>query len=194
MAEIFLEVIIAPDFTDEALEVLTEKKNLRLLRLGALADPPQDRWWDWKRVKGGWLVQEADISRDSRDEWQVVTETAPDEKAWADLEFGWKTVKYVKSNAIVVAKDGMTLGVGAGQMNRLEAASIALRQAKEKAEGAILASDAFFPFDDVVKLAAQYKIKAIIQPGGSIRDKDSIAAANEAGIAMVFTGRRHFRH
>ena len=124
----------------------------------------------------------------------MVTETAPDEKAWADLEFGWKTVKYVKSNAIVVAKDGMTLGVGAGQMNRLEAASIALRQAKEKAEGAILASDAFFPFDDVVKLAAQYKIKAIIQPGGSIRDKDSIAAANEAGIAMVFTGRRHFRH
>ena len=194
MAEIFLEVIVAPDFTDEALEILTQKKNLRLLRLEALANPPQDKWWDWKRVKGGWLVQEADLSEDTRDAWQVVTDTAPEEDAWKDLEFGWKTVKYVKSNAIVVAKDGMTLGVGAGQMNRLEAARIALRQAGEKAQGAILASDAFFPFDDVVKLAAEYKIKAIIQPGGSIRDKDSIAAANEAGIPMVFTQRRHFRH
>lgn len=194
MAEIFLEVIVAPDFTDEALAILTQKKNLRLLRLKALANPPQDKWWDWKRVKGGWLVQEADLSEDTRDAWQVVTETAPDEDTWKDLEFGWKTVKYVKSNAIVVAKDGMTLGVGAGQMNRLEAAKIALRQAGERAEGAILASDAFFPFDDVVRLAAEYKIKAIIQPGGSIRDPDSIAAANKAGIPMVFTGRRHFRH
>ncbi len=194
MAEIFLEVIVAPDFTDEALEILTHKKNLRLLRLEALANPPKDRWWDWKRVKGGWLVQEADLVQDDRDAWQVVTDTAPDQDDWKDLEFGWKTVKYVKSNAIVVAKDGMILGVGAGQMNRLEAARIALRQAKDKAEGAILASDAFFPFDDVVKLAAEYKIKAIIQPGGSIRDKDSIAAANAAGIPMVFTQRRHFRH
>jgi phosphoribosylaminoimidazolecarboxamide formyltransferase/IMP cyclohydrolase len=194
MAEIFLEVIIAPDFTDEALDILQKKKNLRLLRLPALANPSTGGWWDWKRVKGGWLVQEADTAADAKDEWQVVTSTALDEGDWADLEFGWKTVKYVKSNAIVVAKDGMTLGVGAGQMNRVEAAAIALKQAKEKAQGAILASDAFFPFDDVVKLAAQYGIRAIIQPGGSIRDKDSITAANEAGIAMIFTGRRHFRH
>jgi phosphoribosylaminoimidazolecarboxamide formyltransferase/IMP cyclohydrolase len=194
MAKIFLEVIIAPDFSDDALEILQQKQNLRLLRLPALANPQADSWWDWKRVKGGWLVQEADTAADVRDEWQVVSSTAPDEKDWADLEFGWKTVKYVKSNAIVVAKDGMTLGVGAGQMNRVEAAAIALKQAKEKAKGAILASDAFFPFDDVVKLAAEYGIRAIIQPGGSIRDKDSITAVNEAGIAMIFTGRRHFRH
>ena len=194
MTEIFLEVIIAPDFESDALEILQQKKNLRLLRLPALANPPKDSWWDWKRVKGGWLVQEADTAEDVRDEWEVVTTTAPEEAAWTDLQFGWKVVKYVKSNAIVVAKDGMTLGVGAGQMNRVEAARIALKQAKDKAKGAIIASDAFFPFDDVVKLAAEYGISAIIQPGGSIRDKDSITAANEAGIAMVFTGRRHFRH
>jgi phosphoribosylaminoimidazolecarboxamide formyltransferase/IMP cyclohydrolase len=194
MAEIFLEVIIAPDFTDEALKILQQKKNLRLLRLEALANPPKGNWWDWKRVKGGWLVQEADTAEDKRDQWQVVTSKAPQKMTWQDLEFGWKTVKYVKSNAIVVAKDGMTLGVGAGQMNRVEAAAIALKQAKSHAKGAILASDAFFPFDDVVKLAAEYGISAIIQPGGSIRDEDSITAANEAGIAMVFTGRRHFRH
>ena len=194
MAEVFLEVVIAPDFTDDALKILQQKKNLRLLRLPALAHPQIDGWWDWKRVKGGWLVQEADTAADMREEWQVVTTTAPDGNAWADLEFGWKTVKYVKSNAIVVAEDGMTLGVGAGQMNRVEAAAIALKQAKGKAKGAILASDAFFPFDDVVKLAAKYGIRAVIQPGGSIRDEDSITAANAAGIAMVFTGRRHFRH
>lgn len=194
MAEIFLEVIIAPDFTPDALQILQQKRNLRLLKLPALANPQRDSWWDWKRVKGGWLVQEADTVVDEKTEWQVVTSVSPEESAWADLEFGWQTVKYVKSNAIVVAKDGMTLGVGAGQMNRVEAAAIALGQAKEKAKGAILASDAFFPFDDVVKLAAKYGIRAIVQPGGSIRDEDSIKAANEAGIAMVFTGRRHFRH
>ena len=194
MSEIFLEVIIAPDFDQDALAILQEKKNLRLLRLPGLANPVRDSWWDWKRVRGGWLVQEADTLQDDKSAWQVVTETKPAKELWNDLEFGWQIVKFVKSNAIAVARNGMSLGIGAGQMNRIEAASIALKQAKDKAKGAILASDAFFPFDDVVKLAAEYGIAAIIQPGGSIRDKDSIVACNEAGIAMIFTGRRHFRH
>lgn len=194
MAEIFLEVIIAPGFAPEALAILQEKKNLRLLELPGLASPRKEGWWDFKRVKGGWLVQEADTVADDEANWQVVTEVAPSKAMLADLRFGWQVVKFVKSNAIAIAKDGMSLGIGAGQMNRVEAASIALRQAGDQAKGAILASDAFFPFDDVVKVAKEYGIAAIIQPGGSIRDKDSIAACNEAGIAMVFTGRRHFRH
>lgn len=194
MSKIFLEVIIAPGYEPEALELLRGKKNLRLLRLPALTGGGQEPWWDWKRVKGGWLVQEADTAADAPEKWRVVTAVQPDESTWADLTFGWKVVKHVKSNAIVVAKGGMSLGVGAGQMSRVRAAEIALRQAADKARGAILASDAFFPFDDVVKLAAEYGIKAIVQPGGSIRDEDSITAANERGIAMVFTGRRHFRH
>ena len=194
MAKIFLEVIIAPDFEPEALAILQEKKNLRLLQLPGLASPERDGWWDFKRVKGGWLIQEADTVADDEASWKVVTETEPPEALRADLRFGWQVVKFVKSNAIAIAKGGMSLGIGAGQMNRVEAASIALKQAGEGAKGAILASDAFFPFDDVVKVATKYGIAAIIQPGGSIRDKDSIAACNEAGIAMIFTGRRHFRH
>ncbi|NLK08297.1 MAG: bifunctional phosphoribosylaminoimidazolecarboxamide formyltransferase/IMP cyclohydrolase [Firmicutes bacterium] len=194
MSKTFLEVIIAPGFDEEALAILRQKKNLRLLELPGLIPAVKDKWWDFKRIKGGWLVQEVDPMTDDKDNWRVVTTAQPTNTMLADLTFGWQVVKFVKSNAIVIAKDGMTLGVGAGQMNRVEAASIALKQAGEKAKGAILASDAFFPFDDVVKLAAEYNIAAIIQPGGSIRDEDSVTACDEAGIAMIFTGRRHFRH
>lgn len=189
-AEPFMEVIIAPGFDDEALEILTKKKNLRLLEL------PMDRAAEYqvRSVEGGFVVQEMDMHELDPGELQVVTTRQPTEQEMKDLLFAWKVVKHVKSNAIVVARDNVTLGVGAGQMNRVGSARIALEQAGEKARGAVMASDAFFPFRDTVDLAAQYGITAIIQPGGSVRDQESIDACNEHGIAMVFTGVRHFKH
>jgi len=191
MAEIFLEIVLAPSFTPAALEILCRKPSLRLLQLPVGAPQP---WLDMKRVPGGLLVQEADVHAQERSAWQVVTKKVPTAAEWEDLAFGWQVVKHVKSNAIVVVRDGQTVGVGAGQMSRIKAAEIALAQAGEKAVGAALASDAFFPFDDVVNAAAAAGVTAIIQPGGSKRDADSLAAADKAGIAMVFTGMRHFRH
>lgn len=188
MAEIFLEAVIAPGFTEEALEVLSQKPKLRLVTYNGAAGGPS---WEVKQVLNGLLVQEKDEETVPPQEWQWVV--GP-EQAVSDLVFAWKVVKHVKSNAIVVAKEGRTLGVGAGQMNRVGAAEIALKQAGEKAKGAVLASDAFFPFRDTVDLAAQYGIKAIVQPGGSIKDDESIAACREHGISMAFTGRRHFKH
>jgi phosphoribosylaminoimidazolecarboxamide formyltransferase/IMP cyclohydrolase len=187
MAEVFLEVVLAPGFSEEALRVFARKKNLRLLEVPTLAQGPYLR-----RIRGGVLLQDADTQDPMAP--QVVTQRAPGEAEWRDLLFAWKVVKHVRSNAIVVAKEGMTLGIGVGQTNRYAAAKHALKTAKEGAKGAVLASDAFFPFDDVVRLAAEFGIAAIIQPGGSVRDKDSIQAADEAGMAMVFTGVRHFRH
>jgi len=194
MRELFLEVIIAPDFTPEAREILAGRPNLRLLRVQPWAPPGPA--WDYKRVGGGLLVQEADWQPEALDpaREQVVTRRAPTPEEWAQLEFAWKVVKHVKSNAIVLARDFVTIGVGAGQMNRVTAARLAIEQAGERARGAVLASEAFFPFPDVVETAAAAGITAIVQPGGSRRDADSIAAADAAGIAMVFTGRRHFRH
>ncbi|HEY8342754.1 MAG TPA: bifunctional phosphoribosylaminoimidazolecarboxamide formyltransferase/IMP cyclohydrolase [Calditerricola sp.] len=192
MREVFLEIVLAPDFAPEALAVLKEKKNLRLLRV-ALPDRPSLEL-RLTSVAGGVLVQERDVRDLTEADLRVVTDRAPTEEELRDLLFAWKVVKHVKSNAIVVAKDGQTLGVGAGQMNRVGAARIALAQAGEKAKGAVLASDAFFPMPDTVEEAAKAGITAIIQPGGSIRDADSIDAANRYGIAMVFTGIRHFRH
>ena len=189
MAEPFMEVIIAPDYDDEALEVLRAKKNLRVLSL-PLTD---NKGWRLRTVDGGFIVQDDDVDPQELP-MQVVTTAQPQPEQKDDLAFAWKVVKHVKSNSIVVVKDGVAIGVGAGQMNRVGSAKIALEQAGEKARGAVLASDAFFPFKDTVEVAAQYGITAIIQPGGSVRDEESIAECNQAGIAMMFTGIRHFRH
>lgn len=190
--EIFLEIVIAPDFTPEAIETLTyKKKNIRLLKMPFV--PAQDKFLVTS-VEGGMLYQEADTKQITAADLKVVTDRAPTEEEIKQLLFAWKVVKHVKSNAIALASGNMTIGIGAGQMNRVGSARIALEQAGEKAKGAVLASDAFFPMSDTVELAAKYGISAIIQPGGSIKDEDSIRVANEHGIAMVFTGVRHFKH
>jgi phosphoribosylaminoimidazolecarboxamide formyltransferase/IMP cyclohydrolase len=196
MHEIFLEIVIAPGFSQEALDILTKKKNIRLLKLGdAFAQGrTAESYHNVTSVEGGMLVQDNDNLQIDASNLKVVTERAPTEEELKQLLFGWKVVKHVKSNAIVLVKDDMTIGVGAGQMNRVGAARIAIEQAGEKAKGSVLASDAFFPMGDTVELAAQAGITAIIQPGGSIKDEESIAAANKYGIAMVFTGVRHFKH
>lgn len=190
MSKIFLEVIMAPKFSAKALTILTAKKNIRLIEL---AKPEADQVVV-KKVSGGLLVQTEDDLKEDETSYTVVTKVQPTEEQWQELRFAWKMVKHVKSNAILIAKDLQTLGVGAGQMNRVGAAKIALEEAGEKAKGAVLASDAFFPFGDTVATAAEHGITAIIQPGGSIRDEESIAKADEAGIAMVFTHVRHFKH
>ncbi|HOV42949.1 MAG TPA: bifunctional phosphoribosylaminoimidazolecarboxamide formyltransferase/IMP cyclohydrolase, partial [Syntrophothermus lipocalidus] len=190
VAEPFMEVVVAPGYDEEALEILRRKKNLRVLALPVEVQSGLEV----KSIEGGFVVQEADRHELLPAELTVVTDRVPTPEEMENLLFAWKVVKHVKSNAIVVAKDGLTLGVGAGQMNRVGAARLALEQAGERAKGAVLASDAFFPFKDTVELAAQYGITAIIQPGGSIRDQESIEECNRHGIAMVFTGVRHFKH
>ena len=192
MHDIFLEIVIAPSFSDEALAILTKKNNIRLLTLDFAAPDVKEK--TLVSVNGGLLVQEADKYTLEDAEWNIVTKREPTEAEREQLRFAWKVVKHVKSNAIVLAKNGMTVGVGAGQMNRVGAANIAIEQAGEQAVGAVLASDAFFPMDDTVEAAAKAGITAIIQPGGSIRDADSIRKADEYGMAMVFTGVRHFKH
>ena len=195
MSKIFLEIIVAPKFTDEALAILTRKKNLRLLELDTTirAYPKGERVM--RKVSGGLLVQEIDDQLLPEDgELRVVTEKAPTAEQMKDLLFAWKVVKHTKSNGIAIAKDNQSLGIGPGQVNRIWSTQMAIERSGEKVRGAALASDAFFPFDDCVKAAAQAGIACIIQPGGSVRDEDSIRACNEAGIAMVFTGMRHFKH
>ncbi|MED3552880.1 bifunctional phosphoribosylaminoimidazolecarboxamide formyltransferase/IMP cyclohydrolase [Cytobacillus praedii] len=190
--EIFLEIIIAPAFTKEALKILMGKKNLRLLTIPFHTDGKEEI--RLTSVEGGLLVQQYDQFTLDHSNVSVPTKREPSEEEWKALKLGWKVVKHVKSNAIVVNNADMTLGIGAGQMNRVGAAKIALEQAGEKAAGAVMASDAFFPMDDTVEAAAKAGITAIIQPGGSVRDEDSIKKADEYGIAMVFTGVRHFKH
>lgn len=192
MKEIFLEVIIAPEFSAEALAILTRKKNLRLLEAGPLN--PRTRGLALRSVSGGVLVQETDWKAADRAAMKVVSKAQPTEDDWKGLLFGWKVVRWVRSNAIVYSAKDRTLGIGAGQMSRIDAANFGIQKAGGNVEGGYLASDAFFPFRDVVDLAAEQKIRAIIQPGGSVRDEESIAAADEHGISMVFTGERHFRH
>ena len=192
MHEIFLEIVMAPRFTDEALEVLTQKKNIRLLELAGMDQ--SESMQKITTVKGGILVQTSDDGRVTEEDLQVVTNRKPTVEEIEDLLFTWKAVKHVKSNAIVLGKNKQTIGIGAGQMNRVGAAKIAIEQAGEKANGAVLASDAFFPMPDTVEEAAKAGITAIIQPGGSKRDQDSIDVCNEHGIAMVFTNMRHFKH
>ena len=189
MHSIFLEIILATDYDEEALEILTKKKNLRIYKL---SEKNNNHEQQIKSVRGGILVQ--DFNDKLADEYESVTEKKVDETQQRDIEFGLKVVKHVKSNAIVVVKDGQTLGIGAGQMNRVGSCKIALEQAGEKARGAVLASDAFFPMRDSADIAADYGISAIVQPGGSIRDQESIDACNEKGVAMVFSKIRHFKH
>ncbi|MDC2865238.1 bifunctional phosphoribosylaminoimidazolecarboxamide formyltransferase/IMP cyclohydrolase [Bacillus sp. BP-3] len=190
--EIFLEIIIAPSFSEEALEVLQSKKNLRLLTVDIAKVRAASK--KLTSIQGGLLVQEEDTLALEDATITIPTKREPTEQEWNDLKLAWKVVKHVKSNAIVLAKDNMTIGVGAGQMNRVGSAKIAIKQAGEKAQGSALASDAYFPMPDTVEEAAKAGITAIIQPGGSIRDEDSIQKADEYGIAMVFTGVRHFKH
>ena len=191
---IFLEIVIAPDFTPEALEVLASKKNLRLLKVKM--DNSRDKAKVQVGVTGGLLVQDADREIKEVTEDMCVAGPKPSAKVLADMNFGWKIVKHVKSNAIVVVKDGATVGVGAGQMNRVGSAKIALEQAADNKvyEGLVMASDGFLPFDDTVTLAAAHGVVAIVQPGGSIRDEDCINKAREKGITMALTGMRHFKH
>ena len=189
MHSIFLEIILATDYDEEALEILTKKKNLRIYKL---SEKNNNHEKQIKSVRGGILVQ--DFNEKLADEYESVTEKKVDETQQRDIEFGLKVVKHVKSNAIVVVKDRQTLGIGAGQMNRVGSCKIALEQAGEKARGAVLASDAFFPMGDSADIAAEYGIAAIVQPGGSIRDQESIDACNEKGVAMVFSKIRHFKH
>lgn len=193
MSHIFLEIIIAPSFTEKALEILSKKKNIRLLTLD-FSKKTETPKREIVSVLGGLLVQDQDILEEDEHEWKVVTKRKPTAEELAALSFAWKAVKHVKSNAIVVANDKQTLGIGAGQMNRVGSVKIAIEQAGEKVTDAVLASDAYFPMDDSVEYAAQHGIKAIVQPGGSIRDQESIDMANKYGVAMVFTGVRHFRH
>lgn len=201
MKPIFLEIIMAPKFSEGALEVLSTKKNLRLLEVDMSADTASHM--QYVSVNGGLLAQELDTTTKTVTADMCVTKVQPTEAQLTDLQFAWRIVKHVKSNAIVVVKDGKTLGVGAGQMNRVGSAGIALKQAEEalaaegkdiRKEGLVMGSDGFFPFGDSVESAAQYGIAAIVQPGGSVRDEESIEAANKHGITMLFTGMRHFKH
>jgi phosphoribosylaminoimidazolecarboxamide formyltransferase/IMP cyclohydrolase len=190
---LFLECVVAPQFTAEARLKLAAKPNLRLLELASEAIARASRQ-QLRSLLGGVLVQELDDQPVQEQTWQVVSERQPTAQELEDLRFAWKLVRHVRSNAIAVARAGQSLGVGAGQMNRVGSAKLALEAAAERARGAVLASDGFFPFDDSVRLAASHGITALIQPGGSMRDGDSIAACNELGLAMVCTGRRHFLH
>ncbi|MEG4866477.1 MULTISPECIES: bifunctional phosphoribosylaminoimidazolecarboxamide formyltransferase/IMP cyclohydrolase [unclassified Microcoleus] len=191
LTKTFLECIVAPGCEPEAEEIIKKKAKVRVLILPDLTQgPPQTV----KIIAGGLLVQESDNAVEETSNWRAVTEKQPTAEEWEELLFAWKVAKHVKSNAIVVTRDRTTIGVGAGQMNRVGSVKLALEQAGEKSQGAILASDGFFPFDDSVKTAAGAGIIAIVQPGGSMRDKDSIEAANQLGITMVFTDIRHFLH
>lgn len=192
LVEPFLEGIIAPGFMKEALEILTQKKNLRLLAMPEL--PFQPETIDIKRVQGGILIQQTDTARETKEAMKVVTENLPSTSDWDDLIFAWKVAKHVKSNAIVLANNKVTTGIGAGQMSRVDATELAIKKADAKSKNSVLASDAFFPFADAIEAAAKAGVRAIIQPGGSIRDAEVIAAANKYNIAMVFTGVRHFKH
>lgn len=193
MHKLFLEIIIAPSFTPESLEVLKTKKNIRLLTVDFTVKE-STYTEETVSVLGGLLVQDEDVAMEEKQDWQVVTDRKPTEEELAAMAFAWRAVKHVKSNAIVLANEHQTVGIGAGQMNRVGSVKIAIEQAGAKTKDAVLASDAYFPMDDSVEYAAKHGIKAIIQPGGSIKDQASIDMANKYGVAMVFTGVRHFRH
>ncbi|MBI2907291.1 MAG: bifunctional phosphoribosylaminoimidazolecarboxamide formyltransferase/IMP cyclohydrolase [Chloroflexi bacterium] len=196
MKDVFYEIVIAPGYDDDALEVLRKKKDMRILACGEA--PAGAASWaaslDYRRVKGGFLVQTPDALPEGSVHLRTVTRRAPTEAELRDLLFGWRAVKHVKSNAILIVKDATVLGMGAGQPNRVTSVHLALRRAEDKARGAVVASDAFFPFADGVELAAQGGVTAIIEPGGSLRDKEAIEMADKYNVAMVFTGVRHFKH
>lgn len=193
---LFVEAIVAPDFSPEAAEILTTKPkwraSVRLLKVGNLSEP-QTRW-AFRCIEGGVLMQEADVLPDPEDQWRVVTNARPTDIQMAGLRFAWAVVRHVKSNAIVLAQNRMLVGVGAGQMSRVDSVQIAITKAGQRAAGSVMASDAFFPFADSIHLAAAAGVAAVIQPGGSRKDDEVVAACNQYGIPMIFTGRRHFKH
>jgi phosphoribosylaminoimidazolecarboxamide formyltransferase/IMP cyclohydrolase len=192
--EQFIEVLFAPAYDEAALEVLTQKQNIRILEDNERRVPLAGER-DVRQVLGGLLVQDSDMTLAERSDMEVVTKREPTEPEWGELLFAWKVCKHVKSNAIVLAKDLATAGIGAGQMSRVDSVRLAVEKSQAPSlEGAALASDAFFPFADGPEIAVEAGVRSIIQPGGSIRDAEVIAAADEAGVAMVFTRRRHFRH
>jgi phosphoribosylaminoimidazolecarboxamide formyltransferase/IMP cyclohydrolase len=195
LAAMFLEVVIAPSYTKKALDLLSTKQNLRVMKTPPLTTDKPKSGLDLKKIVGGVLIQDRDLTaeEDFKD-FRVVTKRQPTDEEIEDLKFAWKVCKHVKSNAIVLARGGQTIGIGAGQMSRVDSVKIAAMKARIPTKGAVLASDAFFPFRDGIDEAAKSGITAIVQPGGSIRDKETIAAADEHGIAMIFTGVRHFRH
>ena len=192
----FVEAIVATGFAEEALEILTTKpkwkKNVRLLSVGEIGS--QEPVWEFRNLLGGMLVQDADNVADEYESWTVATGEELDEETMRELKFGWHMVRFVKSNAITLSSNESLVGVGAGQMSRVDSTEIAIRKAGDLAAGSFLASDAFFPFADSIESAATAGIKAIIQPGGSVRDKEVIEACKKHGIPMILTGRRHFRH
>ncbi len=194
--DFFIEAIVAPDFSSEAQKILTTKpkwkKNVRLIKVGELG--PSSQAWEYRHLLGGMLVQDVDNQPDDESQWSVATQAQPDEQAMSELRFGWAMVRYIKSNAICLSKDLMLVGVGAGQMSRVDSVEISIRKAGERSRGAVLSSDAFFPFADSIEAAATAGVTAIIQPGGSVRDQEVIDACDQHGIAMVLTGTRHFRH
>ena len=192
LRKIFIEIVLAPDFEAGALELFAKKKNLRVLEIGQLES--RDPRLEYKYVDGGLLVQETDVKTIVLDDLTTVTKVKPSDKNMVDMLFGWKVLKHVKSNAILIAKDNTTLGIGPGQVSRVDAVEIAVRKSGDYLDGSILASDAFFPFRDSIDQIAETGIKAVIQPGGSIRDEEVIEACDEHGIAMVFTGARCFKH
>ena len=189
----FLEMVFAPGYDDDACELLQQKENLRIMR-----DSERRGWPDtdheFQRVRGGLLVQDRDEDVEPREAMQVVTERRPTDAEWDDLLFGWKVCKHVRSNAIVLAKDRATIGIGAGQMSRVDSVRLAVEKARAELSGGVMASDAFFPFADGPEVAIEAGVRCIIQPGGSRRDDEVIEACNRAGVAMVLTARRHFRH
>ncbi|MDQ7793592.1 MAG: bifunctional phosphoribosylaminoimidazolecarboxamide formyltransferase/IMP cyclohydrolase [bacterium] len=191
LTRIFLEVVVAPGYDQEALAVLTRRPDLRVLAVGLAPAVPR---LELRPVSGGLLVQEADLAAVTPASWRTVTARGPSDRELADLVFAWRVVRAVRSNAIVLARDGVTAGIGGGQTSRIGAARIAIAAAGERSRGSVLASDAFFPFPDVVEAAAAAGVTAIVHPGGSLRDGESIAAADRLGLAMLFTGTRHFRH
>jgi phosphoribosylaminoimidazolecarboxamide formyltransferase/IMP cyclohydrolase len=194
--DLFIEAIVAPHFDEEAVEVLTTrpkwKANVRLLEVGDLES--SEGGWEHRCIDGGMLMQEADVLPDPDGDWKVVTDTKPNEAQMADLRFAWEMVRHVKSNAIVLCKNRMLLGAGAGQMSRVDSVEIAIKKAGDRVPGSVLGSDAFFPFPDSIERAAGGGVAAVIQPGGSRNDDEAVAACNRHGMPMVFTGRRHFKH
>ena len=193
LTNLFLECVVAPSFNESAKAILSKKKNLRLIEISPTSIDNADNNYI-RSILGGLLIQEQDDKKVDQANWEIVTNRVPNFQEHEDLSFAWKLVRHIRSNAIAISSAGQSIGIGAGQMNRVGAAKLALEAAGEKAKGAVLASDGFFPFDDTVKLAARFGIQAIIQPGGSIKDKDSIDACNKLNISMILTGRRHFLH
>ena len=190
MRDVFTEVVVAPSFGGDAIAALAERKNLRVVE----APLPYANGLDVRPIPGGALVQDRDLLSETRAEWKVVSSREPTGQEWDDLAFAWTVSWRVKSNAIVFARDGATVGIGAGQMSRVDSAWIAVRKAGDRAAGASMASDAFFPFPDAIEVAADAGVTAVIHPGGSVRDEETLAAAEARGMAVVLSGVRHFRH